>query len=170
MKRDVLMVGMMGSGKSTVGRKLATALGCEFEDTDNLIIARFGRPIDQVFRIYGEEAFREHEHSMLKGLEPKGRVLATGGGIVLREDNWVEMRRLGTVVHLHVSVESLIERLARSRRKRPLLQFPDWMDRYRNIYAARAQHYAKADITVEAHERSHDEVVLAIVNALGAPK
>jgi len=158
---------MMGSGKSTVGRKLATALGCEFEDTDNLIISRFGRPIDQVFRIYGEEAFREHEHSMLKGLEPKGRVLATGGGIVLRDDNWVEMRRLGKVVHLHACVESLIERLAKSRRKRPLLQFPDWMDIYRNLYATRAPLYAKADITIEASNRSHDEVVLAIVEALG---
>ena len=65
MTKDVLLVGMMGSGKSTVGRKLAERLGCAFDDTDNLIIARFGRPIDQVFRIYGEAAFREHETSML---------------------------------------------------------------------------------------------------------
>lgn len=163
-------MGMMGSGKSTVGRKLASELECDFEDTDNLIVARFGRPIDQVFRIYGEAAFREHEHSMLKGLVPSGRVLATGGGIVLRPDNWVEMRRLGVVVHLNASVEQLIDRLAKSRRKRPLLQFPDWTDRFRTLYETRAPLYAQADIIVEADDRSHDQVVQAILAALGTLK
>ena len=86
---------------------------------------------------------------------------------MLKEENWTELRRLGTVVHLRVQVEVLIDRLAKSRRIRPLLEFPDWHDRFRSLYSARAPLYAKADLAVDADELTHDEVVDAIVKELG---
>ncbi len=146
-KRDWILVGMMGAGKSTVGRELARLSERNFADTDSLLQNRFGRSISQIFDVYGEATFRDHEHSILKGLEPEGRVLATGGGIVLREDNWEELRRLGTTIFLETPIETLIERLAVSRKKRPLLEREDWQEALRDLYSRREPLYRKADHT-----------------------
>jgi len=147
-ERAWILVGMMGSGKSTVGRLLAERAQRKFIDTDQLIVHRLGRPIHQLFSIYGQDAFRDHETSVLKGLEPEPAVMATGGGIVLREANWVELRRLGLVVHLDTPVELLIERLEKSAKRRPLLEVEDWQTRLRNLIEERKPLYAKADLSI----------------------
>src|SRR3954464_1775303 len=91
MERCWILVGMMGAGKTSLGRSLAGLSGREHLDTDHLLQRRLGRPIPQLFNIYGEATFRDHETSILKGLEPGPSVISTGGGIVLRPVNWVEM-------------------------------------------------------------------------------
>ncbi|MFX5268097.1 shikimate kinase, partial [Acinetobacter baumannii] len=89
-------------------------------DTDQILQNRFGRPISTIFKLYGEEAFRGHETSVLKELSPDNAVISTGGGIVLREENWHELRRLGTILYLRASADTLKKRLHYSKRKRPL--------------------------------------------------
>ena len=140
---------MMGAGKSSIGRALAELSTREFVDTDLLIQTRLGRPIPQLFQIYGEEAFRDHETSILRGLERRPVVLSTGGGIVVREANWDEMRRLGTVIYLKSTAEKIIERLEASKKKRPLLQVEEWPERVKELLAKREPMYSKADLTIE---------------------
>lgn len=140
---------MMGAGKSSVGRALAELSGREFLDTDLMLQNRLGRPIPQIFHVYGEDAFRDHETSILRSLEPKAAILSTGGGIVLREANWAEMRRLGLIIYLKSTPETLINRLEVSKKKRPLLQVEEWPDRVRDLLELRAPLYEQADVTIE---------------------
>jgi shikimate kinase len=144
-----ILIGMMGAGKSSVGRALAELSGREFLDTDLMLQNRLGRPIPQIFQVYGEDAFRDHETSILRSLQPTPAILSTGGGIVLREANWVEMRRLGLTIYLKAAPEILIARLEASKKKRPLLQVEEWPERVRELLERRAALYEKADVTVE---------------------
>ncbi len=149
LERAWILIGMMGSGKSTVGRLLAQRSGRDFIDTDQLIVRRLGRPIHQLFSVYGQDTFRDHESSILKGLEPSSAVIATGGGTVLREANWLEFQRLGTTVYLQLEPELLIERLEKSSRRRPLLEVENWPDRLREILEERRALYERADLTLK---------------------
>ncbi|MGH2639306.1 MAG: shikimate kinase [Rhabdochlamydiaceae bacterium] len=154
----LILVGMMGVGKSAVGRRLAEISGREYFDTDSIVQHRVGRSIPQMFRIYGESAFREHESAALRSLEPSPIVLATGGGIVLRDVNWSEMRRLGHVVYLKAPTEVLINRLAASKKKRPLLEGLEWEEDVQKILSAREPFYEKAHVTVKVGDESVDEI------------
>jgi shikimate kinase len=145
MERTWILVGMMGVGKSSLGRALAEAAQRQFDDTDAMLQRRFGRTVTDIFRVYGEETFRDHETSLLRSLEPGPFVLATGGGIVLRDENWSQLRRLGYTLYLRAKPETLIERLDRSVKKRPLLAGDDWQDRVRSILESRQERYALAD-------------------------
>lgn len=147
----------MGSGKSSVGREIAKITGRKFVDTDILVRLKVARPIAQFFAIYGEDAFRDLETAVLKDLEPGFEVLATGGGIVLREENWAELRRIGTVFHLSARPETLAQRLAQTRIRRPLLQHEDWEERLATIQSQRADCYSRADrvVEVEGKEIAH---------------
>jgi shikimate kinase len=149
MNRCWILVGMMGVGKSAVGRELAHRTGREFLDTDLMLQHRLGRPVSQLFQIYGEAAFRDHETSLLRSLEPSFSILSTGGGIVVREPNWPELRRLGTVVYLRASDTEIIERLTQSKKKRPLLQVENWEERVKNLLNTREELYRQADAIVE---------------------
>lgn len=158
MNRAWILVGMMGAGKSAVGRSLAAGTGREFVDTDGMLQNRLGRPVTQLFSIYGEGAFRDHETALLRSIEPGAIILSTGGGIVMREANWTEMRRLGTVLYLHTAEEFLIARLARSKKRRPLLEVEDWQGRIRNLLAAREEFYRRADLVLDITDEEIDEV------------
>jgi shikimate kinase len=159
---------MMGAGKSSVGKALAAAANRQFLDTDQLLQQRFGRPVSQIFRIYGEDTFRAHETSVLKALEPDSVVLATGGGIVLREVNWTEMQRLGITVYLHVREELLLDRLANSKKKRPLLEVDDWQGRVEELLQARRPLYERADVKVDVGDLDIEDTALRIVSAIEA--
>lgn len=148
-----VLVGMMGSGKTTLGRALAERLDVPFEDTDRMLEFRLGRSIPSLFKVYGESAFRDHETSLLRSLEPKTGVLSTGGGIVVREENWKELRRLGKTIYLDVPFEVLKERLRTAKRPRPLLQHPDWEDRLKQLLEDRIPLYRKADVVLECGDR-----------------
>ena len=163
----IVLVGMMGSGKSTVGRALAESIGVPFSDTDSMLERRIGRRIPQLFDMFGEATFRDHETAVLQNIEETDGVLATGGGIVLREQNWVEIRRLGVVLYLDVSAEILAERLERSNRKRPLLASEDWKDKLKKMLADRRPLYQRADFTVEVGDEPISQVVGRIREAMG---
>ena len=147
---------MMGAGKSSVGRALAELSGREFMDTDLLLQHRFGRPVHQIFDVYGEDAFRQHETSILKSIEPCFAVLATGGGIVMRDANWTQLRRIGTTIYLRASTETIIARLNASKKKRPLLMADAWPERVIGLLEKRTPLYEQADILVEVDS---DDVV-----------
>lgn len=134
----IALVGMPGGGKSTVGRQLARQLGMRFIDTDSEIEARIGEPIRVFFERSGEAAFRELESELLAEiLAREGEfVLATGGGIVLRETNRQMLRSAATVLYLRSTPEELFRRL-RHDTQRPLLQVRDPLQKLRDLYVQR---------------------------------
>ena len=119
---NVVLVGPMGSGKTSVGRRLACVLKRDFFDSDFEIVARTGVAIDHIFDVEGEKGFRKRETQMLKELcDISNIVIATGGGIVIKEENRVLLKRNSFVVYLSSSVEQLVKRTAKSK-SRPLLE------------------------------------------------
>ncbi|MCB1888073.1 MAG: shikimate kinase [Rhodocyclaceae bacterium] len=138
---NIFLVGMMGAGKTTIGRELAKRLGRRFVDCDHEVEARTGVKIPVIFEIEGEEGFRRRETQALEELsrEP-GLVVATGGGIVLADENRAILREQGTVIYLDVAPDVLYER-TRHDRNRPLLQVDNPRRRIHDLYAAREPLY-----------------------------
>ncbi|MEX2243640.1 MAG: shikimate kinase [Fimbriimonadaceae bacterium] len=163
---SLVLVGMMGSGKTTVGRIIAARLEVPFKDTDKLIQHKLGRAVHQLFLHYGEDAFRQHESRVLQDLPDEDCVISTGGGTVLREENWKELRRLGTTVFLDVDVEVLKSRLKVARKVRPLLEVPGWEDRVEQILEERRPMYEQADIVVRLIGQEAPEVADLVQQAL----
>ena len=157
---------MMGAGKSSIGRELADLTERSFIDTDLLLQQRFGRSISQIFQIYGEEAFRDHESSVLRTLEPGPSIISTGGGIILREENWKEFARLGLTIFLDAKYETLLERLTTSKKKRPLLESEDWEERTKIILESRIEIYRKADITIRVDDVDLSDGAGRVLNAI----
>lgn len=154
----VVLVGFMGSGKSSVGRELAQRFGAPFVDVDERIESAAGCPIRDLFSREGEQAFREREKAALRdALSVKGCVIATGGGAIEDEGNRVLLRAYGPVVYLEAAVETLLERLAGDLR-RPLLRGGDRAEVVRELLARRAPWYRTADLTVETDGRTVKEV------------
>jgi len=124
-KPNIILVGLMAVGKSTVGRLLAQSLGLVFFDSDEVVEERAGAPISWIFDVEGESGFRDREQQVIEDLTGReGIVLATGGGAVLRQENRDAMASRGVVIHLDSPLERLLERTRRDR-KRPLLQQGD---------------------------------------------
>jgi shikimate kinase len=134
----IILVGLPGSGKSTAGRQLARHLDCPFVDSDHELERQLGTSIRDYFAAHGEEAFRDQEERAIDLLaQPGRRVLATGGGAVLRPANRAAMRRAGNVVvYLRSSPEELARRL-RHDTQRPLLQGGDALRKLRDLYRVR---------------------------------
>lgn len=167
--QSIFLVGPMGAGKSTVGRFLAERLGYEFIDSDHEIEARTGVTIPMIFDIEGEAGFRQREMTVIDELTQRPNiVLATGGGVVLAEDNRRALRSRGFVIYLRSSVESLVQR-TKNDRNRPLLQTDDPEKVIRQILEARDPLYMEiADLVVETQQVSVFRVVKQIHEALEA--
>ncbi len=164
---NLYLIGMMGSGKTTVGRELATKMGYGFCDTDAVIEKVAGQPINDIFKSEGEEGFRELESKVLGELSAYTRLaIATGGGIVLRRQNWSYLQQ-GLVVWLDVPVEILLSRLAGDT-TRPLLQVPDPANELQTRLAQRQRLYAQADlhITVTDKEEKPEEIAARIIETI----
>jgi shikimate kinase len=162
---NVILVGFMGVGKSTGGRLLARRLGRCFVETDDMIVARDGRPIPEIFRQDGEEAFRRLEGEAVEALGLKsGEVIATGGGLPCREGRMDALRALGTVVWLRGTLAELVARAGRTG-GRPMLagRSPEDLER---LYRAREPYYAQAHLTVDTTGLGLDQVVARVLAAL----
>jgi shikimate kinase len=164
---NLILVGFMGVGKSTVGRLLARRLGCRFQDLDERIVAESGCCIPDIFAREGEAGFRERETAALRALRGEsGWVIAAGGGAMGRDANVVLMHALGRIICLTARPEVILER-TRPWQDRPMLAgAPDPLRRIEELIAARAPRYALADLTVDTSELTVEEVVEGVCRAL----
>ena len=166
---NLFLVGMMGAGKTTLGKALARRTGREFVDTDRLLVERTGVPVATIFEIEGEEGFRKRESQLLEEVAGADhRVVATGGGIILAPGNRRVMREAGTVVYLHARIERLWER-TRHDSSRPLLATPDPRGTLAALAEARDPLYREAaHIVVETGSQSAKTLVDRVLAALRA--
>lgn len=164
--RNIVLIGFMGAGKSTVGSRLARFLGYRFVDLDRLIVERAGCSIKEIFTRDGEAVFRDYEVAALRTLAGMRRiVVATGGGIVGRSENWLAMHQLGTVAYLQVPWEVLCERIAGDK-QRPLADQSDGGERLRQLWESRSPLYEQADLIVECDRKSPEQIARWITAAL----
>ncbi len=165
--RNLFLVGMMGAGKTTVGKALARRLGREFIDCDREIVERTGVPIATIFEIEGEAGFRRRESQVLAELATRrGTVVATGGGAVLAEENRRTMRASGTVIYLRVSLDHLHERTKRDT-ARPLLAQGDRREILRDLLERRDPFYREcADLVVDSGAQSPGSLAQRVIDAL----
>jgi shikimate kinase len=164
---NIFLVGPMGSGKSTIGRRLAAVLGKEFYDSDREIERRTGATVSLIFDLEGEAGFRARERAVIDELTGLNDiVLATGGGVVLAPENRRALVTRGRVVYLHAPLEKLIQRTARDR-VRPLLQTEDRVGRLLAIVTERDPLYRQvADLVVETGDQKVQRVVREILMRL----
>jgi shikimate kinase len=147
---------------------LAERSGREFMDTDKLIERRVGRPIPQFFHHYGEEAFREHETAIISSLVKGPTVVATGGGAIVKDENFQHLKTIGKVIYLKSEPSELIRRLQKSKKKRPLLSTEDWEATLVAILEKRSDRYQEADIIVNVDEGDQEEMVERLFKILDA--
>ncbi|KEF40911.1 MAG: shikimate kinase [Cyanobium sp. CACIAM 14] len=163
---NIYLVGMMGAGKSAVGRPLAAALGYRFVDADRELETATRCSIAEIFASEGEEGFRAFETATLNALaEQHSLVVATGGGVVTRPENWGHMQQ-GVVVWLDAPEEELLRRLSTDPTPRPLLEAPDPAARLAALLAMRRPLYGQADLTVEQRGGLPEAVARQVLDAL----
>lgn len=166
--RTVVLVGLMGAGKTTVGRRLAERLGLRFVDADNEIEAAAGMSIADIFETHGEAHFREGERRVIaRLLEEPGQVLATGGGAFMDPETRALIAERAISVWLKADLDVLYHRVVR-RNTRPLLRLDDPRKVLERLIAERYPVYAEADVTVESGDVPHEAMVDKIVAALKA--
>jgi shikimate kinase len=162
-----VLIGMMGAGKSSVGRCLQHRTGLARLDTDEIITNQFGVSIREIFETHGEQKFRDAETETLRNLMPdRPTIIVTGGGIVLRPQNVDLLKRVGTIVWLNADELTLFERTSR-RNDRPLLQNENPRMAFSELLRKRLPLYqSAADFEIDTSKITHDEVANAILNKL----
>ncbi|MGB3298028.1 MAG: shikimate kinase [Phormidesmis sp.] len=170
-KTNLYLIGMMGAGKTTIGRRLANRLGYGFLDTDKLIEQALGKPVSNIFADEGEAAFRQLESDVLAQVSAyTSQVVATGGGIVTQPMNWGYLRH-GVVIWLDVPIPVLVSRLSGDT-SRPLLKEGDLTTKLEDLFSDRHQMYALADIQIAYEGRSVgktcDRVIAKLQQTIGA--
>lgn len=166
--RSIVLIGLMGAGKTCIGRLLARRLGLPFADSDEEIVKAAAHPIADIFRIYGEAAFRDCERRVMKRLLNEGpKVLASGGGAFLDPETRMQVRSRATSVWLRAELDLLLARTT-GRPGRPLLETGDPRAVLQTLMAERYPIYAKADIVVETTDEEKAVVVERIVSALNS--
>ena len=167
-RKTIALVGLMGVGKSSIGRRLALALGMPFRDADSEIEAAAGRSISEIFSKYGEATFRDGERRVIaRLLEEPPHVLATGGGAFAQHDTRAVIQAKAISVWLKADIEVLARRVAR-RDHRPLLVGKDPMEVLEAHVRDRYPWFETADVVVETGDLRHQVAVDAIVRALAA--
>ncbi len=162
MKRNIVLIGFMGTGKSSIGRELATRMGCAFVDIDCKIEEDTGMRIPEIFEKYGEDYFRECEKAAVRKVSNRrGMVIATGGGTIKNPENVKLLRQRGVLVCLTASVDTILARTSK-RGNRPLLASADNDERrsiIEKLMEERKELYAQADYTVDTSEKSPFQII-----------
>ena len=164
--KNIYLIGFMGAGKTSVGRILAEKLGLEFCDLDESIEAECGKTISTIFSEHGEDFFRDLESRKLRSISHNGgQIIATGGGIVLQQENWEIMKESGTTVYLKASADVLWSRIT-SDTSRPLLQVEKPFEKVKELLSMRMPLYQKADLVVNSEYKSPENVADDIIGQL----
>jgi shikimate kinase len=166
---SIVLIGLMGAGKTTIGTALAKHLDKEFVDSDHVLEARTGVSVATIFEVEGEVQFRDRETAALREfVSAQNIVLSTGGGAVLREENRSILRSIGTVVYLHAPPEVSYQRLRRSR-DRPLLRTNDPLARLKALYEERHPIYSEtAHLVIDSNRNDYSQVMHAVLDKLRA--
>ena len=165
-RKTIALVGLMGVGKSSIGRRLALALDLPFRDADSEVEAAAGRTISDIFETFGEQAFREGERKVIARLMDEGpHVLATGGGAFINDETRALIKGRAISVWLKADLELLARRISR-KDTRPLVRGKDPLEVLRELAEVRYPIYAQADVRVETGDTPHHEAVEAILAAL----
>lgn len=165
MKKNIIFIGFMGAGKTSVGQAVSRRYHMDFLDTDEYIERKAGMSISEIFQKFGEEGFRKMETEALSVLaeEIEGCVISAGGGLPLRKENRELLKKLGTVIYLKVSPETVEERL-KGDRTRPLLAGPDPQKKIRELLAYREPLYEQAaHYVVDVNGRTPEEIGMEAV-------
>lgn len=165
---NIILIGFMGCGKSTVGIRLSYRLRRIVEDTDKLIEKKAGKSISDIFKEEGEPCFRQMETECLKELlnTRDEKILATGGGLPMRRENHVLLKQLGCVLYLRISPQCVYERL-KNDTSRPLLQCENPLERIRSLLNERAPVYEEtADLVVDVDGKDMEQIITEIVQKL----
>ncbi|RJY08657.1 shikimate kinase [Aurantiacibacter aquimixticola] len=168
LDRPLVLVGMMGAGKSTVGRKLAAALEMDFTDADDEIVEAAGMSIAEVFDRFGEEHFRDGERRVIARLMENagsGQVIATGGGAFLQDETRALILDMAIAIWLDAAIDTLVERVSRNDR-RPLLRTGDIPAKVTAMKEERSPIYSKAPIHIQSDTGPHNVAVTRIIEAL----
>ena len=161
---NIALIGFMGAGKTSVGRLVADQLHFDYQDTDELIQSRTGRPIAEIFLTDGEAAFRKMEQELVGELAARTKtVIATGGGLPMNPQNLVSLKTHALVVCLWASPETIWERV-KNQTHRPLLHDADPQKKIRELLAAREPFYRQADVLLNTELRSVREVAQQVVH------
>ena len=165
--QNIILIGPMGSGKSTIGNIMAKKLGRDFQDSDHFIEKRTGVDIGRIFDIEGEDGFRDRESQALENLlNLDNQIVATGGGSVLRKENQTLLRSKGYIVFLDTTVNQQMQRLRRDK-KRPLLQTENPRERLEDLFNARRPIYLDlADLAVKTDRKQARKLASEIINQL----
>ena len=163
-RTNIVLIGFMGSGKTSIGRLVAQRLGFQFIDTDAVIVERAGMQVAEIFERHGEAWFRGQETSTLRSLGILNRaVISTGGGIVLREENHAILRDLGFVVWLTASEDVIFERVSRNK-KRPLLETANPRETVHKLLTDRHHLYqAVAQCTLDTTTLAHESTASTLI-------
>jgi shikimate kinase len=165
--RSIVLIGMMGAGKSSVGRCLQRRTGLTLLDTDEIVASKFGMSIPEIFAKHGENKFREAEAKAVRAMAiPKKTIIVTGGGIVLQQENVELLKRMGVIVWLDGNEDTLFARASRER-NRPLLQTKNPRKTFSQIFDTRRSLYADiADVRVDTSVLTDEEISVAILSKL----
>lgn len=162
----VILIGMMGAGKTAVGKRIAEALELKFFDTDAMIEEKFGLSISEIFEYEGERGFREKEKSVISGLpDDEMCVVSTGGGAFMFDENKEKLKSMGTSFYLRASLSTLMQRLENDHSQRPLLK-GDMMQELRNLLSQREEVYMQADYVIDVDDVSELEIVQTIISIM----
>jgi shikimate kinase len=166
LDKPIVLVGLMGAGKTTIGKRLAARLGIRFVDTDSEIEAAAGHTVTEIFEKFGEAEFRSGERRVIaRLLTSEPQVLATGGGAFLDSETRGNIKQAAYSIWLNADIDLLVERVQR-RNTRPLLKKGDPREILNRLLAERGPIYAEADLSVNSDSGPHENVVDHIIKAL----
>jgi shikimate kinase len=166
LKKNIVLTGFMGTGKTFTGRTLARKLGTKFIDTDALIEKDAGLPIPEIFEKFGEAHFRGLEKEVVERVsQEKGVIIAVGGGAIVNPENLINLKRNGVIICLTATPEVILSRVERNS-DRPLLQVEDKIGKIRELLEKRAPYYEKADIFIDTDGKSPEQVAEEILGLI----